>query len=53
MLEFREDAPIGALIFWSIALVIWIVIKIRSRSGGKGDSSRRESSKREKKENPE
>ncbi len=53
MLEFREDAPIGALIFWSIALVIWIVIKIRSRSAGKGDSFKRESSKKGKKESPE
>ncbi|GEM_PF-997556 len=31
MLEFREDAPFGMLIFWSIALVVWVVIKIRSR----------------------
>lgn len=31
MLEFREDAPIGMLIFWSIALVVWLVIKFRSR----------------------
>jgi hypothetical protein len=31
VLEFREDAPIGMLIFWSIALVVWLVIKFRSR----------------------
>jgi hypothetical protein len=31
VLEFREDAPIGMLIFWSIALVVWLVIKVRSR----------------------
>lgn len=31
MLEFREDAPFGMLIFWSIALVVWLVIKFRSR----------------------
>ena len=31
MLEFREDAPFGMLIFWSIALVVWVVIKFRSR----------------------
>jgi len=31
VLEFREDAPIGMLIFWSIALVVWVVIKFRSR----------------------
>lgn len=31
MLEFREDAPIGSLIFWSIALVVWLVVRFRSR----------------------
>ena len=41
MLEFREDAPVGALIFWSVALVIWVVIKIRSRYGRERDSSRK------------
>lgn len=35
MLEFREDAPIGSLIFWSIALVVWIVIRIRSKRADK------------------
>jgi len=33
VLEFREDAPIGSLIFWSIALVVWIIIRIRSKKG--------------------
>jgi len=31
VLEFREDAPLGMLIFWSIALVVWLVVKYRSR----------------------
>ena len=48
MLEFREDAPLGALIFWSVALVIWIVIKIRSRRGKDKDPLRKGE-----KENPE
>ena len=33
MFEFRNDAPIGSLIFWSIALVVWIVVRIRSKKG--------------------
>lgn len=41
MLEFREDAPIGALIFWSVALVIWIVIRIRSRRQDRKDLFRK------------
>jgi hypothetical protein len=41
MLEFREDAPIGALIFWSVALVIWIVIRIRSRHQDRKDLFRK------------
>lgn len=53
MLEFREDAPMGALIFWSIALAVWIVIKIRSRSAGRGESSRGKPSRKGKKESPE
>jgi len=31
MLEFRHDAPISAIVFWGIALVVWIIIKIRSK----------------------
>ena len=38
MLEFREDAPIGALIFWSVALVVWIVARITSRKKKHNDS---------------
>lgn len=30
MLEFRPDAPIGHLVFWSVALVVWIIVRIRS-----------------------
>ena len=28
MLEFRPDAPIGQLLFWSTALVVWLVYRV-------------------------
>lgn len=38
MLAFRDDAPIGSLIFWSAALVVWIVVRIRARKKKPNDS---------------
>lgn len=43
MLEFREDAPIGMLIFWSVALVVWLVIKFRSKKTDVREELRRKS----------
>ena len=31
MFELRDDAYFGQLIFWSSALVIWLLIRLRSR----------------------
>lgn len=45
MLEFREDAPIGMLIFWSIALVVWVVVKFRSKKTDIREELRRKSRK--------
>jgi hypothetical protein len=43
MLEFREDAPIGMLIFWSVALVVWLFIKFRSKKADVKEELRQKS----------
>lgn len=48
MFEFRDDAPIGSLIFWSIALVVWIIVRIRSKK-----SDIKEELKKKRRENSE
>ena len=37
MIELRPDAPLAQLAFWSVMLVVWLVVRFRARKKRSSD----------------